>query len=160
MIGIEEYNEKIRSSYSYKHNSYSRFLNKYFPMWEIFERKVINDDVIFYKENVKVFSIRIDIKHQKYMHIDFYKEHSKRPYKRAFILNECITLIRYYEFNTWNRNYDVIIGKNYEPRYTIEYFENGRRWIDWHYQSGKVFYDKEAFLEYILKSFFNNLKSI
>lgn len=160
MLDIKQFNEKIRESYSASENSYSKFLTQYFPMWEIFDREIVGENVLFYKDNQKVFSLRIDRDTKKFVHIDFYSTQAKKPHKRVLLSNECVTFIRYYEFNTWERNYDVILGKNFIPRYTKEYFENGNRWIDWYYQAGKVFYDENKFMTFISQSILTNIEAL
>lgn len=132
-------------------NNYVTLLESMFPNYTSFKTVKVHDNLKYYDNGKLKFSFRIDLKTGAYKHIDVYLEERVRPYLRIFLKNNFVTKYRYYEFNSWNRNYDVIIGNDFVPYYTIEYFEGKTRYIDFHHQSGLLFYNENQFLEYMLQ---------
>lgn len=147
MISEQEYKNRIWENITVSENGYKKFLDSKYPEWETFTVVQKGDNLYYSNISGVVFSIRINLKSNKLKHIDIYNEKGTRPYLRAFIVKERVLQLRYYEFNTWDRNYDVILGKNFYPVFTVEYFDSRKRWIDWYFSPGKLFYNEDHFLD-------------
>ncbi|MFC6178466.1 hypothetical protein ACFQGR_03520 [Weissella sagaensis] len=148
---LDDLNSNIWENLTESKNNYENFLDSLFPNWRRFEKKEIEDNIKYFEDGKLKFSFRIDLKSQNYKHIDIFLKSDVRPYQRIFLKKDMITKYRYYEFNTWIRNYDVIIGNEVTPVYTIEYFNDRERFIDLYYQPGSLFYEKSEFLSYMFQ---------
>lgn len=142
-------NNAILNNLRTSENSFEKFLNFKFPNWSSFIKFQRKDNIYYYLGEQLKFSIRLDDSFKKYKHIDLYIYNDIRPYMRVFLSNDFVTKYRYYEYNSWSRNYDVIIGNNFVPIYTIEYFKERERYIDFYFKPGNLFYDKGRFLSYM-----------
>ncbi|MDR7696812.1 hypothetical protein [Lactococcus lactis] len=158
LFNLIQYNKEIRKEIMLSENNYETFLDTQFSDWRNFKTKKIKDNIFFYSDSNLIYSIRINLLNEEYKHIDFYNKAQVKPHLRVFLSKNKIIRMRYYEFNSWKRNYDVILGKNFLPVYTIEYFGNRERYIDWRFQAGKLFYKKEQFLEFINENLWKNKK--
>ena len=151
-MSFESLNEKIYSKFSGTEN-YKEYLSKLIPDWEKTESILNKNNLQYLSNNVLKFSIRLDLSSGKKKHIDFYEPTVKRPYKRAYLdSNNQVTKIRYYELGTREKNYDVIVDENFFPVYTVEYYNETKRYIDWVVQPGKLYYDKQNFLKSVMKA--------
>lgn len=149
-INISEFNDYIYSNIQVN-NNYKNFLNKKFPDWKLFNTITDNDNIFFYDAKKLMFSIRFNKLTGQYKHVDIYVENNVRPYSRAILKNDSVIKFRYYEYDTWKKNYDVVVGNNFIPIYTIEYFNDGeRRYIDLYFQKGKSFYTEDGFLKHLV----------
>lgn len=130
-------------------NIYEKFLDLNFPSWYGFITKINNDNLEFFDSGKLKFSFRVNMDTGNFKHIDIYLKNKIRPYRRIFLKNNVVVKYRYYEFNSWKRNYDIVVGNNFTPIYTIEYFNENARYIDMHYRPGSLFYSKSKFLEHM-----------
>lgn len=146
---LKNLDENVWRQMSTKSNLYEKFLDDLFPNWYEFIIQKENDELKFYEESELQFSFRLNLKTGQYEHIDIYLQNEIKPYRRAFLRNNVVIKFRYYEYNSWKRNYDVAIGSNFSPIYTIEYFENKARYIDFYYKPGMLFYNKSEFLNHM-----------
>lgn len=149
MMSISEFNNYVGKNIQVKNNHFEIFLNKKFQNWKQFNRIEKNDNILFYDEEKLIFSIRINKLTGEYKHIDIYVKNNVRPYLRVILHNNIVVKFRYYEYNTWKRNYDVVIANNFIPIYTIEYFDDKKRYIDLYFEQGKSIYNEEGFLKHL-----------
>lgn len=115
-------NFKIIERYSVSINNYLNHLG----YTQQYVEKTIKDNICYFLGEMMVFSVRIDMDNtnffQSYKHIDFYSVDSKRPFKRVFLNdNEEIMFERYYELDTWKKNYEVYLNQDNTAQYTIDY---------------------------------------
>lgn len=149
LFNLIEYNNEIRTEICDGENHYVKFLDKQFPSWKTYNFQTIKDNIFYYRNTTLVFSIRFNVSNGTYKHIDIYNRKAAKPHHRVFLSKDEVVQMRYYECGTWRRNYDVIVGKNFRPIYTIEYFDNRERFIDWNFSDGRLFYKKNEFLDFI-----------
>lgn len=150
-MNLKELNDNIQASFVRSHYQVY-LLNNGFT--DSYTEQIKHDNIIFEKDGIIVYSIRIDLESKQYQHLDFYSKKAARPYKRVF-LNEKgdVVLERYYELETWQRNYDVYLDNQFQPFYTIEYFsDNKQRYIDWQFEPGKLYYQQKEFLDTVAKA--------
>ena len=168
MKDINTLNQAITDLYFSKtfQSNFKQLIEKFLPGSMALGGSIVHDNIEFYKEDKKIFSIRIDLKTRSYRHIDFYQEGTKRPYKRAYLNdNRQVIFVRYYELGTWRINYDVYYCIDLEPIYTIEYFKNSegkikKRFIDWKMNPGALTYSKATFLKSMESLVSNNQRPL
>lgn len=146
---LTDLNKNIWRNIVKEENFYEKFLDSNFPNWRKFQKKEVDDNVRYYEGEKLRFSFRLDSKLTTYKHIDIFLKNSIKPYRRIFLKNSMITKHRYYEYDTWEKNYDVIFGSEQTAVYTVEYYGNKERFIDLYYKPGYLFYDKSRFLSYM-----------
>lgn len=148
-ISLRELNDSIWNTQKEDDDFYTAFLDKIFPNWNNFIIKKNNDNLQYYDEKKLKFSLRINLTTGRFEHIDIYLKNEIRPYRRVFLVNGLVKEYRYYEFNSWTRNYDVVVGNTFRPIYTIEYFQGKERYIDFYHKPGALFYNKNEFLKHM-----------
>ncbi|APS41583.1 MULTISPECIES: hypothetical protein [Weissella] len=152
---LQKLNDNIWKVQNQDSDFYVTFLDRTFPNWNRFSIKKVKDNLLYYDgENLK-FSFRINLETGIFKHIDVYLRNDIRPYRRIFLTNGFIRKIRYYEFNSWVKNYDIVVGNKLKAIYTIEYFNSEERYIDDYYKPGSLFYDKEDFLTHMFSEKYN-----
>ena len=102
----------------------------------------INGELIFFSDDYVV--MRITKVKGRIAYVDTLLPKHKRPYKRAFISQEKhIQFIRYYELDSWKKNYDVYVTNEFQPIFT-RYHTPQNRFV-WLYNGIGASYTEENF---------------
>lgn len=146
---LKELENHFKQTLTALNEEYDKFLDTLYPDWHNYTVQTIKDNECYFDDKQLKFSLRIRNNSNYYAHIDIYLNANIRPYRRIFLIKNQVFKYRYYEYNSWQRNYDVIVGNNFVVKYTIEYFDGKQRYIDNYYQPGKLFYSEIDFLNYM-----------
>ncbi|MBU7567764.1 hypothetical protein KGP39_03125 [Weissella hellenica] len=146
---LKELENHFKQNLTVLNEGYDKFLDLLFPDWCNFTEQIIKDNKCYFDNNQLKFSLRLRDNSKYYTHIDIYLHNDIRPYRRIFLTKNKVFKYRYYEYNSWKRNYDVIVGNDFVVQYTVEYFNGKQRYIDNYYQPGKLFYSEVDFLKHM-----------
>jgi hypothetical protein len=104
-------------------------------------KEEVDGNVTYFKQEQVVLRIK-KIK-GVIRYVDTLLPEHRRPHKRAFIADEKhVKFIRYYELDTWQRNYDVHITNDFELIFTRHYLATGEQFA-WLYQGAHDLYTED-----------------
>ncbi|HEY4400336.1 MAG TPA: hypothetical protein VGM95_07410 [Lactobacillaceae bacterium] len=102
-----------------------------------------DNQLVFFKEEDIVMRVKtID---GSVRHVDTFLPGHYRPYKRTYVVAGAhVSFSRYYELDTWQRNYDVYLTSDFRPIFTRQYTLIDTEYI-WLYDGAVKAYTSENF---------------